>query len=139
MTKKEINNLAKGYKEAEIYFHIDLDGVLSAMVMIEYLKTINVKTAAVHPIQYGPREYSIPKPDLNKLQILVDFNSGKPYMNIHTDHHDKQTGFIDTALTSFEINRSNATTLNKILFDDKLLSKLDSFVVDTIDSADYAR
>ena len=35
---RNIKQLAKKYKKAEIYFHIDLDGVTSALAMKEYLR-----------------------------------------------------------------------------------------------------
>jgi len=48
---RNITSLGKEYKEAEIYFHKDLDGVTSALGMIAYLKKYGIKTTAAHPIQ----------------------------------------------------------------------------------------
>ena len=54
---RNIKELAKTYKTAEIYFHIDLDGVTSAIGMKNYLKQYGIKTIAAHPIQYGGAYY----------------------------------------------------------------------------------
>jgi hypothetical protein len=34
---RDINNIAKRYKKAKIYFHQDLDGVTTALAMKNYL------------------------------------------------------------------------------------------------------
>jgi len=45
---RNITSLGKEYKEAEIYFHKDLDGVTSALGMIAYLKKYGIKTTRIH-------------------------------------------------------------------------------------------
>ena len=49
---QNIKKLAEKYKQAEIYFHIDLDGVTSAIAMKEYLKRNGITVIDVHKINY---------------------------------------------------------------------------------------
>ena len=115
---RNIKDLTKDFKEAEIYFHIDLDGVTSAIAVKEYLQRFGIKTTAAHPIQYGGKEYAVPKPKKGKLAVMVDFAHGKPIMNIHTDHHDNQVGAEVTqakGATSFVKTPSNAAFISQVL------------------------
>ena len=50
---KNISKLAKTYKKATGYFHMDLDGVTSAIAMKKYLEGYGIKTVKVIPINYG--------------------------------------------------------------------------------------
>jgi len=84
---RNIRMWSKRFKEATGYFHMDLDGVTSAIGMKAYLEQYGIKTTEVEPIQYGGKDYAIKKPDPSKLAWLVDFALKKP-VNIWTDHHD---------------------------------------------------
>lgn len=87
---RNIKKLAKKYKQAEIYFHIDLDGVTSALAMKEYLNSYGIKVVAAHKLNYGSDEYNISAPEEGNMGVMVDFSHGKPFIQIHTDHHQSQ-------------------------------------------------
>lgn len=136
---RNIKDLSDKYKEAEIYFHKDLDGVTSAIGMKEYLKRYGIKTVGAHPIQYGADEYAVPKPKKNKLAVMVDFAHGKPMMHIHTDHHDKQAGVEKSTSTAFVHEPSNAAFISQRLSPTDLFPPADASLISTVDSADFAR
>ena len=138
---RNIKDLTKEYKEAEVYFHIDLDGVTSAIAIKEYLKRFGIKTVKAHPIQYGSKEYAIPKPKKGKLAVMVDFAHGKPVMNIHTDHHDNQVGADVTAqkgATSFVKTPANAAYISQVLSPQEIFPPRDVKIISTVDSADFS-
>ena len=55
---RDINKLAERYPKAEIYFHQDLDGVVSALGMKNYLENYGIEVIGSHVIQYGDNRYS---------------------------------------------------------------------------------
>lgn len=136
---RNIKDLGKEYKDAEIYFHKDLDGVTSAIGMKEYLKRYGIKTVAAHPIQYGADEFAVPKPKGKRLAVMVDFAHGKPMMHIHTDHHDKQAGVEKGTATAFVHEPSNAAFISQRLSPTDLFPPADAILISTVDSADFAR
>jgi len=136
---RNITDLAKEYKTAEIYFHKDLDGVTSAIGMKSYLKKYRIKTIAAHPIQYGGEEYAVPKPKNKTLAVMVDFAHGKPTMKIHTDHHEGQVGVEKGTSTSFKHTPSNLAHISQTLSPNDLFPPSDVKVISTVDSADFAR
>jgi hypothetical protein len=136
---ENIKALASKFKEAEIWFHIDLDGVTSAIAMREYLKRYGIKTVEVYPIQYGDQEFSAHKPTPGRLFALVDYAHGKPTMHIHTDHHETQTGIKQSTSTHFAKARSNAGTISSKVAPYDLYSAEDIEVINMVDSADFAR
>ena len=135
---RNMKNLAKKYKKAEIYYHMDLDGVTSGIGLKSYLSKYNIKTVAAHPIQYGDKEYSVPKPKKDTLAVLVDFAHGKPVMHIHTDHHSNQIGVEKGTSTSFVSTPSNAAYISQVLSPNDLFPPLDAKIISTVDSADFA-
>ena len=135
---RNITNLAKTHKQAEIYFHKDLDGVTSAIGMKAYLARYGIKTIDAHTIQYGGEEYAVPKPRDKTLAVLVDFAHGKPVMNIHTDHHEGQIGVEKGTSTSFVKTPSNAAYISQILSPQDLFPPKDTKIINTVDSADFA-
>ncbi len=51
---RNLSKIVKNYKECEIWFHVDLDGVISGICMKEFLKKYyDIETIDVHKIQYG--------------------------------------------------------------------------------------
>ena len=72
---RNINELAKPYKKAKIYFHQDLDGVTTAIGMKSYLENYGIKVVDAEVIQYGDKEFSVKKPDASGdvMPVLVDF------------------------------------------------------------------
>ena len=59
---RDINKLSQQYKKAEIYFHQDLDGVVTALGMKHYLENKGIKVVDAHIIQYGDKEFSVKRP-----------------------------------------------------------------------------
>ena len=138
---RNISDLTKDYKEAELYFHIDLDGVTSAIAIKEYLKGYGIKVIDAHPIQYGGREYAIPRPKKGKLAVMVDFAHGKPVMHIHTDHHEDQVGADVTrakGAVSFVKTPSNAAFISQVLSPTEIFPPKDVKIISTVDSADFS-
>ena len=56
---RDINAIANRYPKAEIYFHQDLDGVVTAIAMKEYLEKYGITVIDSHVIQYGDKEFSV--------------------------------------------------------------------------------
>lgn len=136
---RDINKLASLHKEAEIYFHMDLDGVTSAIAIKEYLNKYGIKTIAAHVIQYGEKEYAITKVKDDTLKVLVDFAHGKVMMNIHTDHHDSQSGVEKGVSTSFVKSPSNAAYISTALSPTDIFPPQDAELISVVDSADFAK
>jgi hypothetical protein len=135
-----INDIAKRYKEAKIYFHQDLDGVTTAIAMKNYLKENGIDVVDCEVIQYGTKEFAIKKPEGegNIMPVLVDFAHGKPMFVIHTDHHDSQAGVEDDTATSFKHARSNVETISQTISPKDLFKDEDLYLISTVDSANFA-
>jgi len=135
---RNLKNILKGYKNAEIYFHKDLDGVTSALAMKGYLKTYyNIDVVDAHEIQYGGLEWAITNSQPGNLSILVDFAHAKPMFHIATDHHDSQVGDEDTEATYFKSARSNVETISGEISHADQFTQQDIELIKTIDSADF--
>ena len=134
---RDIKKLSNTYKDAEIYFHVDLDGVTSAIGMREYLKQYGIETVKYHTIQYGGLEFHLDKPQEGNLAVLVDFAHGKTEFIIHTDHHDMQTG-VETLSKYFKKAKSNAGTISGEISPRDIFPVEDVHFINTVDSADYA-
>lgn len=136
-----INDLADRYSKAEIYFHQDLDGVVTAIAMKNYLENYGIDVIAAHVIQYGDKEFSVKKPQAlgEVMPVLVDFAHGKPVFTIHTDHHDSQSGVEDETSTQFRGARSNVETISQVVSPYDIFTSEDIQKISTIDSADYAK
>ena len=134
---QNIRQIAKDYNQAIIYYHIDLDGVTSALSAKYYLQNYGIQTIDCEPIQYGSREYAIRKPeDKDILTVLVDFAHGKSFMKIHTDHHDKQIQY-DNSAKHFRHAKSNAGTISMVISTSNIFPAEDCRIIDMIDSAGY--
>lgn len=138
---RDISSLRKRYPKAEIYFHLDLDGVTTAIAMKKYLEDNGIKVVDAHTIQYGDREFSVKKGDAegDTMPVLVDFAHGKPMFVIHTDHHDRQVGAEVGASKSFRQARSNVETISQIVSPKDLFPSSDVLLISTVDSADFIR
>jgi hypothetical protein len=138
---RDIKELSKRYPKAEIYFHQDLDGVTTAIAMKNYLENNGIDVVDTHVIQYGDKEFAVKKNDAmgDTMPVLVDFAHGKPMFVIHTDHHDRQAGAEDTKSTSFRQSRSNVATISQVVSPKELFPSLDILLINTVDSADFAR
>ena len=133
---RNIKELAKKYNEAWVYGHIDLDGITSSIAMREYLKQYGITTTNFIPIQYGSVEYSITRPPVGVMAVLVDFSHGKIFMNIHTDHHSSQISY--NASNNFTHSKSNAGTISASISSTDIFPQEDIRVIDMVDSAGYA-
>jgi hypothetical protein len=132
-----IKKLGKKYKEADLYFHIDLDGVTSAIATKEYLKNYGIDVVRAIPIQYGGLEYAADKPENGRLAVLVDFANGKPSMDIHIDHHDRQCGVCEHTATNFVTAPSNAGTISDKISSSNIFPQADVSLIDIVDSASF--
>ena len=137
---RNINDLAKRYKKAKIYFHQDLDGVTTAIGMKNYLENYGIKVVDAEIIQYGDKEFSVKKPDASGdvMPVLVDFAHGKPMFVIHTDHHDTQAGVEPETSTSFKSSRSNIETISQVVSPKEIFPNEDINIISTVDSANFA-
>ena len=137
---QDIKKLAERYPKAQIYFHLDLDGVVSAIAMREYLQRYGIDVIGYKTIQYGDKEFALVKPDASEdvMPVLVDFAHGKPEFKIHTDHHDSQTG-VEDAATQFKPARSNVETISGIISPTDIFPSGDIDLFRTVDSADFHR
>jgi hypothetical protein len=87
---RNLRELAKKYRTAEIYFHQDLDGVCSALAMKHFIERYyGIKVVDTHIIQYGGLEYAVKHTRPDNLPIIVDYAHSKVGY-ILFDHHDKQ-------------------------------------------------
>lgn len=135
---RDINKLAKENKKADLYFHMDLDGVTSAIAMKAYLEKYGIKVVNAEHIQYGGREYSAPKPTPGHMVVIVDFAHGKPNATIHTDHHESQSGVEKGTATNFKKKPSNVQTISQEISPTDIFPSSDIKIISTIDSADFA-
>ena len=136
---RNITKMAKQFSKAQGYFHMDTDGVTSAIGMKAYLERYGIKTTNVRHIQYGAQEFMMEKPKDGQLQWMVDFAHGKPWLNVWTDHHDGQAGVVKTTSTAFETAPSNATSISAKISPSELFPPEDLKVISMVDSADFAK
>ena len=136
---RNIRNIIKGKKNAEIYFHMDMDGVTSAIAIKEYLKRYNINTINSHIVQYGEIEYGALKPEADNLAVLVDFAHGKCNFDIHLDHHLNQVGTDSEKSTKFKSARANADTISSEISYTDIFTSTDIELIKTVDSADFVK
>ena len=135
---KNIKNYAKKYQKARIYFHMDLDGVMSAICMKEYLKQYNISTVEAYPIQYGDIEYKVPYFDDDTLNVMVDFANCKRHINIQTDHHNRQITMKGISKDYTQAD-SNAGTISSEISSFDIMDTYTKEVVNFVDSAKYTK
>lgn len=136
---KGMKQLAKKHKDFVILFHMDTDGVMSAITMKHIMQNeYRLKLKDARPIQYGNIEYAIRKVwDKNTLVILVDFAHGKPFINIWTDHHAGQSGLKQGTSTSFVDAPANAYHISSEMSKRLLSPMQDLEIVSTVDAAQF--
>lgn len=135
---RNLKQKLNGKNKAEIWFHIDLDGVTSAIAMKQYLKTkYNIDVVDAHIMQYGGTEFATVKPQKDNLAILVDFAHGKTIFDIHTDHHDKQSGAKEDTSKYFKHASANAETISDEISPIAIFDSTDLDLIKTVDSADF--
>lgn len=139
MGMPNIRDKVKGYKEAVIYFHKDLDGVSSGLAMKSYLQQYGIKTVEAIPINYGSDEFSAKMPSPGVLPVMVDFAHSKFFIKIHTDHHDAQVGTVPGQSTSFVKTPSNAEYISGNISPRDIFPPEDIKLISMVDSADFAK
>ena len=132
-----MKKIASLYKEAEIYFHQDLDGVTSALAMKSYLESYGIAVINTHIIQYGSLEFNITPPKIGSLPVMVDFAHVKDIFIIVTDHHDKQEGYNSKMSVSFKKASSNVETISEEISNNDIFSFVDIQMIKTVDSANF--
>jgi hypothetical protein len=136
---RNVRNWAKHFKKAICYFHVDLDGVTSALGMKNYLYQYGIKTIDAIPIQYGSLEFAVKTPPPGVLVYCVDFAHVKPIFHIITDHHDSEhLGATKDMSVSFVKAPSNATHISMIISPRDIFPQEDLKIISTVDSADFA-
>jgi len=134
--KQIINNHKKKFgNKFEVYFHQDLDGVCSALAIINYLNKYGMVLVDTHIIQYGSLEYAVKNPRPGSMAVLVDFANFKTIFSIATDHHDKQRGGV-SGTSHTKPSRSNAETISREISTD-IFVHVDVEMIQTIDSANF--
>jgi len=137
---RNLKSIVKGYKNCEIWFHKDLDGVCSALAFKYFFKTYyNLNVIDCHIIQYGGQEFAVKSGDPDTLKILCDFAHGKPMFNIQSDHHDKQVGADSTQAKYFKPARSNVETISGEISYNDAFTPQDVEMIKTIDSANFLK
>ena len=136
---RNIKNISNKYKEAEIYFHQDLDGVCSFLSMKKYLESNNIKVVESHIIQYGSLEFNVKDTKPGRLPVIVDFAHVKNIFVIATDHHEHQSGANSSMSTSFKKSKSNAETISGEICTFDVFTDEDIELIKTVDSADYLK
>jgi hypothetical protein len=134
---KGIRKLAKQFDKAEIYFHMDMDGVASAIGMKSYLEDNKIKVINVFPINYGSKEYAVPRGREGVMKVLVDFAHGKTMFQIHQDHHEGQVGVKKGTSTSFKKKPSGAGIISGEISPKDIFPPQDLKIIDTVDSAAF--
>jgi len=136
---RNIRELAKQYDSAIIYGHMDLDGLASSISAKAYLERYGIKTIDFQVIQYGATEFAITKPTNPKtMGVLVDFAHGKPFMKIHTDHHQNQQ-VMKGSSNQFTHSESNADTWSTKISTSNIFPAEDIRVINMVDAAQYKR
>lgn len=136
---RKMRSIAESYTEAEIYFHMDLDGVTSALAMKYFIERYNIEIADAHIIQYGNIEYAVKNTEEGRMPVLVDFAHSKPFFIIATDHHDKQTGADTNPATYFKPSRSNVETISGEISPSDAFTSTDIDLIKMVDSADFLK
>jgi len=136
---RNIRTIANNYKEAEIYFHQDLDGVCSFLAMKSYLESYSIKVMESHIIQYGSLEFNVKNIKSGRLPVIVDFAHVKDMFVIATDHHDSQAGGTKNCSTNFKKSRCNVETISGEISTSDVFTDGDIELIRTVDSADYLK
>jgi hypothetical protein len=136
---RKIRKIRNAYKEAELYFHQDLDGVTSYLAMKSYLESNKIKVVDSHVIQYGSLEFNVQNTKEGRLPVLVDFAHVKDMFVIATDHHDSQAGANSGMSTNFKKSSSNVETISGEISSSDVFLNTDIELIKTIDSANFVK
>lgn len=135
---KNAREIFNQYKQAEIWFHQDLDGICTALGMKNYLKSYNIELIDAHIIQYGGLEHSIPAPKAEDiLPIVVDFAHFKSIFKIGLDHHDSTAGSDAIKSAYTKAARSNVEIISGEIPKSDAFPNVDIESIKTVDSANF--
>ena len=138
---KNIKKLIEQHKrehgdDFEIWFHMDLDGICSALCIKKYLEDYGMKLLDTHIIQYGGIEYAVANKQPDSMAVLVDYAHFRTMFTIASDHHSDQAG--KAGGTSYaKPTRSNAETLSGIITTSDAFTDTDIKLIQTVDSANF--
>lgn len=128
--------MGKVGKVCMIYTHDDLDGIMSAILIKEYLKKHNFSIVGYGVLNYTDGWSNI-KINKNYINICVDFSHDHPDLDIYIDHHGD---FDDRVSIKYNINAVKTRTgsaYEGICL--KLGIKTDGNILHIIDMVDAAR
>lgn len=124
----------------EIWFHMDLDGVTSALAMKNYLEKYGLKCVDAHIIQYGNIEYAVKNKRPDSMGVLVDYAHFRTLFTIATDHHSGQAGTTSDYGASYaKPSKSNVETISGEISNSDVFTPGDVKLIQTVDSADFLK
>lgn len=126
-------NKGKDGKKVVIYFHDDLDGIMSAIVMRNYLENKKFEIVAYGVVNYQEGWSNIDIHD-NYINIALDFSDNNPKMDVYIDHHGSQFGKDNK---DFAIKTATCSAYEGICY--QLGIPVDSLILSTIDMVDSAK
>ena len=138
---RNLKSIAKKYKTCEIFFHMDLDGLTSALSIKEFFKNFyQIKMIDCHVIQYGNKEFSMKQANQSpdNLPIIVDFAHSKVNFLLF-DHHDKQAGVESSMGSYIKKSRSNAEIISGEISYNDIFTPQDVELINTVDSANFLK
>lgn len=123
----------KDGKKVVIYFHDDLDGIFSAVVIRNYLVNKGFEIIAYGVVNYNDGWQNI---DINDehINVAVDFAENHSSMDIYIDHHGEAYGEDNQ---SFAIKTNTCSAYEGICY--QLGIPVDSLVMEAIDMVDSAK
>jgi hypothetical protein len=129
--------LGKVGKKCMIYTHDDLDGIMSAILMKEYLKKNGFEIVGYGVVNYTEGWSNIVM-DNGLINISVDFAHDNPDLDIYIDHHGDFDDRISPKYNLNAVKTRTGSAYEGICL--KLGIKTDAnilYVIDMIDSARY--
>jgi len=125
-------------KKCMIFFHNDLDGIMSAIIIRQYLTNKNFEIIGYGVVDYQDGWNNI---ELNNayINIAVDYAEDNPDLDIYIDHHGKFTDDGDNIEKKSIYSIKATTTSAYEAICDQLGIPVDSIVLDVIDMVDAAK
>lgn len=126
-------NKGKIGKKAAIYFHDDLDGIYSAIVMRNYLENNGFEIVAYGVVNYIDGWKNVEIHD-GLINVAVDYAENHPSMDVYIDHHGTQYG---SENTDFAVKTATSSAYEGICY--QLGIPVDELVMASIDMVDSAK
>lgn len=129
-------SIGKIGKKCMIYTHDDLDGIMSAILMKEYLKNHGFEIVGYGVVNYTDGWNNI-KMDTKYINVCVDFAHDHEDLDIYIDHHGN---FNDRTSPKYNVNSVKTHTGSAYEgICQKLGIKTDALILRVIDMVDSAR